>query len=60
MATRSERPPTATASPRVEVRSRAELRAWLAANHVASRGAWVVTSKKHAGTRHVGAAEIAE
>lgn len=31
----------------VEVKSRAELRAWLAANHATSDGVWLVVYKKH-------------
>ena len=31
----------------VEVKSRAELRAWLAANHVRTEGVWLVVYKKH-------------
>jgi uncharacterized protein YdeI (YjbR/CyaY-like superfamily) len=46
--------------PRVEVRARAELRAWLAAEHATSRGAWVVTWKKHVEGKHVDAATVAE
>jgi uncharacterized protein YdeI (YjbR/CyaY-like superfamily)/uncharacterized protein YdhG (YjbR/CyaY superfamily) len=46
--------------PRVEVRARAELRAWLAAEHATSRGAWVVTWKKHIAAQHVDAAAVAE
>lgn len=46
--------------PRVEVQSRAELRAWLQKHHTASRGAWVVTWKKHLGEMHVSAASICE
>lgn len=37
----------AEGAPRVEVRSRAELRAWLAANHAAGLSVWLVTYKKH-------------
>jgi uncharacterized protein YdeI (YjbR/CyaY-like superfamily) len=32
---------------KVEVRSRAELRHWLAANHATGRSVWLVTFKKH-------------
>lgn len=46
--------------PRVEVRSRAELRSWLEAAHRTSRGAWVVTWKKRAASRHVDGATVAE
>jgi uncharacterized protein YdeI (YjbR/CyaY-like superfamily) len=34
-------------APRVEVRSRAELRDWLSANHAAGVSVWLVTFKKH-------------
>jgi len=50
----------AEAYPQVEVASRAELRAWLASAHRSSRGAWVVTFKKHVADRHVDAAAVAE
>jgi len=46
--------------PLVEVRSREELRAWLAAEHVTARGARVVTWKKHVSGQHVDAATVAE
>lgn len=46
--------------PRVEVGSRDELRAWLAGAHASSRGAWVVTWKKHVAGKHVEAATVAE
>jgi hypothetical protein len=32
--------------PRVEVKSRAALRAWLAANHGRDGGVWLITHKK--------------
>lgn len=35
--------------PRVEVTTRAELRAWLGANHARSTGIWLVTRKRTAG-----------
>ena len=38
--------------PRVEVTSRAEWRAWLAANHESSTGIWLVTHKKSEGERY--------
>lgn len=44
----------------VQVESRAELRAWLAANHATSPGIWLVTFKKAAGDRHVGWDAIVE
>ena len=50
----------AEAYPQVEVASRAALRAWLASAHDTSRGAWVVTFKKHVADRHVDAAAVAE
>ena len=46
--------------PRVEVVSRADLRAWFEAEHRHSRGAWIVAWKKHSGSRHVDASVIAE
>ena len=39
----------AESAPQVEVRSRAELRDWLAANHATGRSVWLVTWKKHTG-----------
>jgi uncharacterized protein YdeI (YjbR/CyaY-like superfamily) len=57
-AARSARP--AAAYPQVEVGSRSELRAWLAEVHATSRGAWVVTWKKHLADKHVDAATVAE
>jgi uncharacterized protein YdeI (YjbR/CyaY-like superfamily) len=44
----------------MEVASRSELRAWLGEAHATSRGAWVVTWKKHVPDRHVDAATVAE
>ncbi len=52
--------PAAADYPQVEVASRIELRAWLAEAHATSRGAWVVTWKKHVAEKHVDAAAIAE
>jgi uncharacterized protein YdeI (YjbR/CyaY-like superfamily)/uncharacterized protein YdhG (YjbR/CyaY superfamily) len=46
--------------PHVEVASRADLRTWFAAAHATSRGAWVVTWKKHNKGKHVDAAAVAE
>jgi len=46
--------------PRVEVRSRVELRAWFNAEHATSRGAWITTWKKHVGGQHVDAAAVTE
>jgi uncharacterized protein YdeI (YjbR/CyaY-like superfamily) len=40
-------------SERVQIESRAALRAWLMANHNQSNGIWLVTFKKHCGERHV-------
>ncbi|MCB9624113.1 MAG: YdeI/OmpD-associated family protein [Sandaracinus sp.] len=50
---------TAADYPRVEVRSRSELRAWLAEHHHRAVGAWVVTFKKGRGP-HVSAREVCE
>ena len=44
----------------VQVESRADLRAWLAAHHATSPGIWLVTFKKAAGERHVGWDAIVE
>jgi uncharacterized protein YdeI (YjbR/CyaY-like superfamily) len=46
--------------PHVEVTSRAQWRAWLAANHTRSDGVWVVTYKKHCGDRYVAWPEIVQ
>ncbi len=40
-------PPAADGEPDVEVRARADLRAWLAENHGRSASVWVVIWKKH-------------
>jgi uncharacterized protein YdeI (YjbR/CyaY-like superfamily) len=40
-------------APEVEVRSRAELRAWLSANHARRTGVWLVTHQKAQGAAHV-------
>jgi uncharacterized protein YdeI (YjbR/CyaY-like superfamily) len=45
---------------RVEPASRAEWRAWLAANHAASAGVWLVTWKRHAGRPTVSYDEAVE
>ncbi|MCU0673565.1 MAG: YdeI/OmpD-associated family protein [Myxococcota bacterium] len=45
--------------PRVEVRSRAELRAWLADHHARGLGAWIVTFKKGRGP-YVSAQDVCE
>ena len=42
-----------TALERVEVTSRAALRAWLEANHVRTESVWLVTHKKAAGEMHL-------
>ncbi len=47
-------------APEVEVRSRAELRAWLATNHSRSGGVWLVTYKVSSPERYVPYAEIVE
>ncbi|MDX2088829.1 MAG: YdeI/OmpD-associated family protein [Kofleriaceae bacterium] len=49
MPARSKRPPPAANYPRVEVATRAELRAWLRAHHADGGGAWIVTRKRDAG-----------
>ena len=41
------------AAPEVEVGSRGDLRAWLAANHDRAAGVWLVTWRKAAGDRHL-------
>lgn len=56
----SEKRPAAEHYPRVEVSSRAELRAWFQAEHASSRGAWIVAWKKHTGKRHVDPTAISE
>jgi len=40
-------------APEVEVRSRAELRAWFGANHARPKGVWLVTHKKSGGDLHL-------
>ena len=52
--------PAAAHDPQVEVRSRAELRAWLDAHHGGSAGVWVVTFKKHVIDVHVSAVDVCE
>jgi uncharacterized protein YdeI (YjbR/CyaY-like superfamily) len=49
-----------TEFPRVEVTSRDQWRAWLAANHAVERGVWLVLHKKAAGPDHVPYAEAVE
>lgn len=46
--------------PHVEITSRAEWRAWLAANHAEAEGAWLVTFKKHCGDRYLPWSEIVQ
>lgn len=46
-------------APSVEVRNRAELRAWLAENHARQRSAWLVTYRKHHGN-HLPFEEVVE
>ena len=58
-APRSSRPAAAD-YPQIEVGSRTELRDWLAGAHATSRGAWVVTWKKHVADKYVDAAAVAE
>jgi uncharacterized protein YdeI (YjbR/CyaY-like superfamily) len=45
---------------RIEVASRLELRAWLAANHTRTQGVWLVTYKKSVPDKHVSWDEIVE
>lgn len=45
---------------KLEITHRAELRAWLEANHGSARGLWVVTFKKDSGRPRVSAEEIGE
>lgn len=45
--------PSASDLPRIEVTSRAQLRAWLAAHHAVSRSIWLVTWKKRTPERHL-------
>jgi uncharacterized protein YdeI (YjbR/CyaY-like superfamily) len=49
-----------SALPQIEVTSRAQLRAWLAANHDTSGSIWLVTWKKQTPDRHVPYDEIVE
>lgn len=46
-----EKTRAATDYPRVEIATRAELRAWFAANHSLATGVWLVTTKRTAGGR---------
>lgn len=48
------------ALPRVEIRSRAQWRRWLAKNHGLSGSIWLVTFKKSAGSTHVPYADVVE
>ncbi len=43
---------------RVEITSAGELRAWLEAHHTQSESVWLVTYKKHAGSRYVSVGEV--
>lgn len=45
-------------APEVEVRSRAELRAWLAANHARPSGVWLVTYRKSEGAHYLSGEDI--
>ncbi len=47
-------------SEKVQVASRAELRAWLAANYTRTESIWLVTFKKHVADKYVSWDEIAE
>jgi uncharacterized protein YdeI (YjbR/CyaY-like superfamily) len=47
-------------APELEVRSRAELRAWLAGNHQTSSGVWLVTYKKSEGPLYVSTQDIVQ
>ncbi|MBW4459510.1 MAG: YdeI/OmpD-associated family protein [Nodosilinea sp. WJT8-NPBG4] len=44
----------------VQVESRAEWRAWLAANHSRTEGLWLITCKKQSGKPHVSYDEVVE
>lgn len=44
----------------IQVESRAEWRAWLAANHTRSEGLWLITYKKRSGRPHVSYDEVVE
>lgn len=46
--------------PKMEVTSRAQLRAWLEAHHATSGSIWLVTRKKHNPDRHVPYVAIVE
>jgi uncharacterized protein YdeI (YjbR/CyaY-like superfamily) len=46
--------------PRVEVKARAELRAWLVANHAESDGVWLATYKKHRPEHYLAWGEIVQ
>jgi uncharacterized protein YdeI (YjbR/CyaY-like superfamily) len=52
--------PAGSALPQIEVVSRSQLRAWLAANHAESGSIWLVTWKKHTPDRHITYNEIVE
>lgn len=44
--------------PKVEVRSRAALRAWLAEHHAQPEGVWLVTYRKHTGDAYISKDEV--
>jgi len=50
----------ATTATRIQIESRADLRHWLLKNHDRSESIWLVTYKKHVGSRHVSYAAIVE
>jgi uncharacterized protein YdeI (YjbR/CyaY-like superfamily) len=52
------RDPAASASPRVEVDSPQALDQWLAAHHATARGVWLVTWKKHTGSRYLSTDQV--
>ena len=45
---------------RVQVESRAELRAWLEANHTRTESVWLVTYKKHVPEKYISWDEVVE
>lgn len=46
--------------PKIEIRSRTDLRRWLAANHAQAGTCWLVTSKKHVAEHYVPYGEVVE
>ena len=46
--------------PQIEITSRAEWRAWLAANHTRTEGVWVLHYKKHCADRYVSWPELVQ